>query len=354
MTTLLFTTNPGLEDLVADELEDLAGSQGVAIDGLEIRPAGVSGRITTQIDGPWELVLSLAYRLRSIHHIMRPIDHFVLPEQAPLQAIQERLSHVPIPELVRASTFRVTSERMGEHPFTSPEVERTVGAVLVARYGLGVDLEGFEVNLRVDIIGETCMIAVQLTQTALSHRYQRVYQPRVTLKPNVAYAALRLAQLPRQPRSLLDPFCGSGTILLEAAHLFPQATLLGSDWDHRAVTGTHANAEAAQLAESIHLRTADARTVRQAFPEIEEVDAIVTNPPYGRQLGRRIKFVPFYAACLRELHTLLPHRGRLVIIIHKRGAFAQALRRVGRFRVRCAHVIETSGLFPTIFVLQRS
>ena len=349
-TELALTTNPGLEDLAAAELRERLG--GTRADTLEHLPAPFSGWVHVRCPGPREPLVTAARAMRSIHHILRPVATFDLPDEHPMEEIEARLRRMDLPELAEAPPFRVTSERQGTHPFTSHDLQRVGGAVLVERYGAPVDLEGFAVNVRLDVTGNRCAVAVQLTRKALSNRFARAGNPRVALRANVAYACLRLARLGEGTGRLLDPFCGSGTVLLEAGSLLPGLELYGSDWGARAIAGARENLAAAGLSERAHLEQADARQLSERYPP-GFFDALVTNPPFGMRLGRDIQFTAFYVTLLRQAFRVLREGGRLVVLVHKRGSFNEAVRQVGSFRIRHVQVVETSTLYPAIFVLER-
>ncbi|MFB3889329.1 MAG: DNA methyltransferase [Candidatus Bathyarchaeia archaeon] len=74
--------------------------------------------------------------------------------------------------------------------------------------------------------------------------------------------------------TVLDPFCGTGTTILEASLMGCKA--LGLDVQRRMVVGTNRNLKHfGQTAEG--LVVADARK-----PPLTKVDCVVTDPPYGR------------------------------------------------------------------------
>lgn len=84
--------------------------------------------------------------------------------------------------------------------------------------------------------------------------------------------------LASQPRLVLDPGCGSGSLLVAAAQERTQATrLLGLDVDPLAIAMADSNRAARQL-EHLELRTSDFLLDR--LPERPE--AVICNPPYTR------------------------------------------------------------------------
>lgn len=109
---------------------------------------------------------------------------------------------------------------------------------------------------------------------------QLPYRRPVSLPPRLGRVAVNLARL-RPGFRVVDPFCGTGALLIEAAVLGGRCT--GVDRDPSMVRGTLRNF--AHVGRSVDgVRIGDAA---DAFPptERETWDAIVTDPPYGRQSG---------------------------------------------------------------------
>ena len=350
---LAVTTNPGLESLVLDELRDRLAETGGEAEALAELSGAMRGRVHMRYAGERETLLRAARRLRSAHHLLRPVASFPLTPGRELADVEAGLAEADVVEMVGGPAFRITSERQGSHAFTSHDLQRVAGAVVAERYEAPVDLEGFAVEVTVDVVDQWCAVAVRHTHDALSRRHPQRYLPRVSLKPNVAYALVRLAELPPDTGAVLDPFAGSGTVLLEAGAVLPQAQLWGGDWDPRSVAGARANLAAWDLADRAHMTELDARHMSEALTA-GPFDAIITNPPFGRRLGKGVSFAGFYARILAEAHAVLRPGGRLALLVGKRGAFHVALERTGGFRIRHTRVIDVSRLFPAIYILERT
>ncbi|MEF8823762.1 MAG: THUMP domain-containing protein [Desulfohalobiaceae bacterium] len=328
---VLLTTNPGLEPFVASEVREKTGASAV------LRPHGYEGHVLAE-----ELEPEQCPGLRSAHHVLVPLTHSNIHS---LQDILATLETLPRDAIGPGKRFRVSCRRFGEHGFSSVDVERQAGSVLQKRYGLRVDLEGYEEEVRIAIRGEKCSVALQRTRTSISSRHKLRYAPMAALRANIAYAMLRLAA-PTQ--NLLDPFCGSGTILLEAAEAFPGVALYGCDVNEEAVAGARENAEAEGL--SLDIRRVDARVLARSYTP--GFDAVVTNPPYGLRVGKHLDYSRFYRHFLRQAHAVLAPEGRMALIAFKRRTFRRELEH-SPFQPQEEYAVEIGDIIPKIYLLQR-
>jgi len=151
------------------------------------------------------------------------------------------------------------------------------------------------------------------------------------LPPKLARVLVNLAEPARQSESavLLDPFCGSGQIPIEALRLGWQVR--ASDLDPRAIerteTNLHWSIDHYQLNQSALLNVShtDIRDIAKTIPAAS-VDAIVAEPDLGPAL-RASDPVPStaildrvrntVAAALLAGRTVLKPNGRLVLVIPK-------------------------------------
>lgn len=104
------------------------------------------------------------------------------------------------------------------------------------------------------------------------------------LPPKLARIMLNLAGVSVPGKTILDPFCGSGTVLMEAGALYAHH-LMGSDLNPMAVSDTEANLLWAE--EALHFQakktliTTSAKDAGEKFPE-SSVDLLITEPYLGR------------------------------------------------------------------------
>jgi tRNA (guanine6-N2)-methyltransferase len=353
MTELELTTNVGLESFVIAEWLE----RGADLPGCDagLTPGRAAGRVRIRADTLQDDVVERALEMRTVHHVLRMVEEFSLSPEAPLDDIRRRLAEVALPELAEETTsFRVTSERTGTHDFTSIDVQHAAGAGVLDQMERPVRMKGFDVEVRCDVRHDWVKVSVQLTRRSLAKRHERPFRPRVALKANVAWAMLGIARPPElpAPKALLDPCCGSGTLLLEAADRWGDCVLLGSDTSEMCVDGTRENFAQGPHSDRLHVGLADARALDAAW-EGHPVDTVVSNLPFGRRLGQRINHYWFAVDLLSAIARLTEPGARVVLLTDRRRDLNTAVGQTECFTVRFVRIIDMGGIHPGIFLLDR-
>lgn len=352
-------TNPGLEPILLEELREFFPA-----DSLTSRPGDRAGWVgLTRVE---PVPPSFWPALRTAYEVIRVTASRSLPTEA-LASAEELIAGITsfvatadLPEIGEGETFAVRCRRDGDHPLQSPLIEGEVGAIVADRTGRRVNLGAPSVTVRADLSGPYLVIAALETPHPLDRRFDWVYRPRITLSTVVAAAALRIAAAPADgypppEGAILDPFCGSGTIPIEAAAdgRWAREGVFASDISPEAVEGTRANVAHNGLGDKVAVAHGDALEMAASFRD-RGITKIVCNPPFGVRLGRRINFLTFYRTLLREAASLLPPGGRFVLLSsRRRSVLNRAIAESGSWRILSVHLIEIGGVFPAIFALER-
>jgi tRNA G10 N-methylase Trm11 len=143
------------------------------------------------------------------------------------------------------------------------------------------------------------------------------------LPPKLARMMLNLAIGARKPgdMTLLDPFCGTGTVLIEAAMLDCKQ-LIGSDLDRDAITGSGKNMQ--WFATTFGKKIEYALSVQDAL-QLEEkgtIDIVVTEPFLGKpnpkepSSANTLKGLEkMYLGMLKKLYQALKNGGRIALVM---------------------------------------
>ena len=209
-------------------------------------------------------------------------------------------------------TFAVKVTRIKN---SAPDVDpvalaRSIADMIAEEIDFKVDLSNPQVELLGVLTGENCVFGISRTKVNRTEFLKRrpsarpAFHPS-TLPPILARCMVNLARTPRKG-TLMDPFCGVGGILIEAGLI--GARLIGVDAEVEMVEGCRKNLEAYGITD-FQLMIGDARRL----PPVK-VDAIATDPPYGRQsttMGSEL--TKLYAEAVPSLAEALKDRGYLCI-----------------------------------------
>ena len=207
-----------------------------------------------------------------------------------------------------------------------------------------VDTTAPDLRINAVLAGGRLRLSIDLSGESLHRRGYRQGGGRAPLKENLAAGILWLAGWPEvaeQGGGLLDPMCGSGTLVIEGAmmaqdrapglarerwgferwaghvpvhwkRLLEEAreraaagaqrrlALVGYDQDPSAIRIALAARERAGLRDAVHF---ERRALDRAEPVGQPPGLVVVNPPYGERLGQRQALVSLYTALGARLRS---------------------------------------------------
>ena len=300
----------GLEALVADEMRRL---------GLrDVRAE--NGRV--HCDGGPADIPRLNINLRCGARVLLELGAFPAPD---FESLFQGVAALPWEDYIpKDGEFPVKGWSLNSTLHSVPAcqaiVKKAVAARLGARYGLNTLPEtGALYQIQFSIMKDTAMLMLDTSGAGLHKRGYRAQGVAAPLRETLAAAMVLLSRY-RGRDPLCDPFCGSGTIPIEAAliaknrapglnrsfsaqkwacvewELWLRAAdeamdkefdgdyeIWGGDLDPEAVELARRNAELAEVDDIVKFEAADART----FHWGGMYGRIVTNPPYGERIMER-------------------------------------------------------------------
>jgi 23S rRNA G2445 N2-methylase RlmL len=242
--------------------------------------------------------------------------------------------HLMVP-FSHQNQFAVSASYVGKRTYNRYDVEDLVGAVISEQSGARYHSRRTSTpperrtDWRVVLDGDSVHVGVRPFPVPLHRRPWRQHTVPGSLHPPVAAAMARLAGI--QPgHVVLDPFCGAGTILIEAQQLEPNAQYVGVDRAEASLRAAQRNAD------GIKWQLGDAKR-----PQIA-ADRIVTNPPWDVRLT------------IGDLTPYLnnwQHTDTVVAVVNQHQV--ATLTEHPAWNTRSVHDLSLAGRFPSIVVLRR-
>lgn len=226
-----------------------------------------------------------------------------------------------------------------------------------------IDKSRPQIRLHAHLKDDLVTVSLDLTGYSLHQRGYRTQAGEAPLKENIAAAMLIRAKWPQLAAAgygLHDPFCGAGTLVIEAAmmagHIAPgllrhdqaiihwvqhqpslwekvralalqqvkpiHVKLRGTDSNQQIITIAKANAERAGVLPLVEFSSMEVNDCR---PHAQK-GLVISNPPYGERLGDVTQLVPLYQQFGSTLHAHYQHWHAAVLTSNPMLAKALGLR----------------------------
>ena len=310
----------GIEAIVKREIYDL---------GYEITKVE-DGRVTFQ--GDWEAVIRANLCVRTGERILVKLGEFHVEE---FEDLFQGIKSIPWEEYIpKDGKFWVTkATSIKSKLFAVPTIQSIAKKAMVERMSEAYHTDSFpETGLsfpvRLFLMKDEVLVTLDTTGAPLHKRGYRTYTSKAPISETLAAALIMITPW-RKDRVLLDPFCGSGTFLIEAAmmginmapglnreftaetwtHLMDKKlwkdirdelreeidlnedmNLQGYDIDPEAISIAKKNAARAGVEEFIHFQVRDMKDTSHP----KKYGFLITNPPYGERLEDKADLPKLY------------------------------------------------------------
>lgn len=213
--------------------------------------------------------------------------------------------------LATPPTFSVTASFVGKRNYTTAELKGATAGGIAAGHGWRYQPDDAlaDLNLRLFIEHDVALVGVRLGKTPLHERAYKGAHVAGSLKPPVAAALIALAGVAPGLR-VVDPCCGAGTIMVEAAQR--GAVVGGGDRDAAAVVAARRNLAAAGVIATIGRWDAAALPLAAG-----SVDRIISNLPWGRQVVTDTALAHFYRRSCAEMRRVLVPDGHVALLTNR-------------------------------------
>jgi putative N6-adenine-specific DNA methylase len=311
-------------------------------------PKTVPGGVT--IKGRWLDVWRANLELRGAGHVLARIATFPVIH---LSQLDKRAHKVAWGSVLRRDVpFRVEASCKASKIYHSGAAAERIERAISDELGASSSPDAI-VCVKARIEGNICTIAVDTSGESLHKRGFKEAVAKAPMRETMAAMFLRqCAYDGREP--VLDPMCGSGTFVIEAAEIAaglkpgrarrfafehlasfdPKAwaemrepsgaapttlRLYGSDYDAGAVRMSRANAERAGVGDITDFRQC---SVEELTAPVGPPGLVVVNPPYGDRIGDKRKLQALYRSLGATLLSRFP--GWRVGLVTNEASLAQA------------------------------
>ena len=303
----------GLEAVLKREIIDL---------GYEVTEV-VDGRVS--FEGDEEAIARCNVFLRTTERVMLKVGSF---KAVTFDELFEKTKALPWENFIpKDGKFWVKKASSIKSKLFSPsDIQRIVKKAIVDRLSgkyniLRFPENGSEYPIRITILKDEVTVGLDTSGESLHKRGYRRLTVKAPITETLAAALISLTPW-KKDRLLIDPFCGSGTIPIEAAliglniapgmkrdfqamawdnilpkSLFKEAkkeaedlidretklSIQGYDLDTSALDAARGNLSLAGLEGNIHFQQRDMRDISSA----KKYGFIITNPPYGERLEEK-------------------------------------------------------------------
>ena len=307
---LIATTNMGLEAVTKRELQDLGYKD------LEVSDGKI--KISCQLKD----IAILNLRLRTAERVLLLIDSF---RTETFEELFDKVFEIRWWDYIAEDDqFIIQGRSRKSKLFSISDCQRITEKAIIEKLKMKYKVSWFEksgprVKIEVSLLNDIAEITMDTSGDGLHKRGYREVNYKAPLSETIAASLVKLTFW-NKDRILADPFCGSGTIPIEAAmiekniapglmrdfdfvnfkffdeELFKEEKkkcyseikydekleILASDVSHKAIQIARANAEILGLDEDISFFQKDIRDLD--LPD--DYGIIITNPPYGERIGK--------------------------------------------------------------------
>lgn len=306
---LIATAVFGMEAIVAQEIKDL-GFENVVVE---------NGRVFFDSD---ELGLVRANMwLRTAERVFICVGRFKANK---FETLFDEINKLPWEVYIaKDAAFPVDAKSVKSTLFSLSDIQSLTKKAIVKRLTKLYRVEWFEetqetYRILVSILKDEVTVSIDTSGSGLHRRGYRAKGNEAPLKETLA-AGLLLVSKWKAERPLIDPFCGSGTIVIEAAMMAKNIApglnrefdsekwrwiepeiwekvrneakesvieaidvkIEGYDIDPRAIAIARENAVLAGVADIVHFQVRDVKD----FSTSRQYGTILCNPPYGERLN---------------------------------------------------------------------
>jgi len=240
--------------------------------------------------------------------------------------------------------FSITLSNIGKKNYRPDEIKESIAKILSKKYGWKYEENGpHDINLRVFIENDFVLFGLRLNYIPLHRRDYKTQTLPASLKAPIAYCLLKMANL-NQKDVLVDPFCGVGTIAIEAA--ISGTEVIAGDIDNESIKIAKSNSRNANV--KIKYNLWDAKNTN--LPD-DSVDKIVTNLPFDIKISIKENKRVFFHQLFTEFTRILKSKGKIVCLTMHQDIIKDVVSKIPNLKFKNSKDISLFGQKPHILMI---
>ena len=244
------------------------------------------GRRMVSFTGDKELLYKANFHCRTALRILKPIYHFKAKDADTVYKEVKKVEWEKYLSLDK--TFAIDSviysEDFNHSKFVAYRTKAAIVDYFIEKFKKrpSVRVNNPDLYINIHISHNDCTLSIDSSGESLHKRGYRVDQTEAPLNEVLA-AGMILKTGWKGESNFVDPMCGSGTLLIEAAMREFAFHCYGSDISQAAIDIALENIRSAGLMKYIDLKVKPF----QQYTEAPKPGILVTNPPYGERISSR-------------------------------------------------------------------
>jgi len=243
--------------------------------------------------------------------------------------------------------FSISSSSVGKRNYSYIEVKENLNEKLRDILKLKYDDEKHVVfDIRIFIEHNKALVGIRLGNKPLHRRSYKVETTKATLQADIAYAMSTLAEITIDD-IVLDPMCGSGTILIESSTFNPKS-IFGGDINSEAVNIAQKNIKT--FNSSLDVKVKEWNANKLPFDD-SSMNKVICNLPFGKQI--EIDSISgFYLQVITEFNRVIKNSGKMILLTSNPKELTDAVSQ-NKLTSQSKYEISLNGKIAYIFVIQK-
>jgi 23S rRNA G2445 N2-methylase RlmL len=290
----------------------------------------------------------LSYSSQSIRRVMILLKDFEIFEP---EDIDKNIIDIKFDEFLKnEKTFSVRCVKDDDYDFHSRIIEEKIGGYVHEKYNNSVNLSNPDIEIIAYISANICYICIDICGFDLSKRTYNLFSHPASLKGTISYSLLRLADY-KPGLKLIDPFCKSGSIIIEAGlynigksvnfynkdkfnfekmdmfniekineiydnkDIFKEfkGKITGYDNLLRNVKSSQKNAKVAGINKEVSFLRGDVEWLDTKFDE-KEIDLVISYPPQISNKIERNYLLKLFKELFYHLEFIMKKKGKVLLV----------------------------------------